>query len=222
MKPESLCFDLDGTLWDAIPSTVIAWNRVGERHRLRDKPILPEDLAGTTGRPITECVRTLFGAELPMPTSELISELEAEEEASIRDNGAQLYPEVVEGVAALGERYRLFIISNCQTWYLDQFFALSGVQSCFESWDCHGSSGVDKPEMLVALKDRHRVDDLIYVGDTLGDQLASEQCGVPFCFAAYGFGQATSFEYSVQSFAELVETFQRRQPGTGVEEGDRE
>ena len=36
---------------------------------------------------------------------------------------------------------------------------------------------------------------------------AAEEAGVPFAFAAYGFGQATKYDYKLSSFEELAEIF---------------
>ena len=36
---------------------------------------------------------------------------------------------------------------------------------------------------------------------------AAEEAGVLFAFAAYGFGQATKYDYKLSSFEELAEIF---------------
>ena len=56
--------------------------------------------------------------------------------------------------------------------------------------------------------ERHNLQAPIYVGDTYGDQTAAKEAGVPFAFAAYGFGEATDFDYKLSSFEELAEFFQ--------------
>ena len=44
----------------------------------------------------------------------------------------------------------------------------------------------------------------IYVGDTNGDMEASYYAGIPFVYAAYGFGDVESFDYKIDDISELL------------------
>lgn len=44
----------------------------------------------------------------------------------------------------------------------------------------------------------------IYVGDTQGDCDAVHEAKIPFVYARYGFGNATEYEYVIDSFEELM------------------
>ena len=51
--------------------------------------------------------------------------------------------------------------------------------------------------------ERNRLDRAVYLGDTLGDQRAAEEAGIPFLHAAYGFGQIANDENFISSLSEL-------------------
>jgi phosphoglycolate phosphatase len=196
MGYDTYCFDLDGTLWDAIDGTLEAWNRIGERYELRETPISRADLEATTGRPIDECVTYLFGG----PAEGLIAEIEAEEARCISSDNVCIYPGVAEALAVLSGGARLSIVSNCQSWYLDRFFEISNLQVHFKEWDCHGSSGEPKGVMIRNLT----VGKTLYIGDTITDQHAAREADVDFAFAAYGFGKSDDYDLYLSEFTGLL------------------
>lgn len=202
MLYETYCFDLDGTLWDAIDATVVAWNRVAARHELTEGPITRRDLEGTTGRPIAECVRHLLGGVLPEDLDALIGELEAEEACCLTADAVLIYPEVADVLARLATAHPLFIVSNCQPWYMERFFDISGLADRFTAWNCHGRAGEDKGVMVAEFAKGRGSG--IYVGDTLSDQRAAEFADVDFAFAAYGFGQVERYDVRLESFGDLL------------------
>ncbi len=202
----ALIFDLDGTLWDAVDSTVVGWNNVSDRLGLRDVPLRREDLEKVTGRPIGECISELFPG-CSRDLDDLIAMLEREEQECISSLGGACYPELHTGIESLSEHYRLFIISNCQEWYLLQFLEMTGLSRFFAGWDCHGMSLVPKGDMIASMMQRYELKEVVYVGDTLGDLQAAESSGADFCFAAYGFGEVTRYDYVGTSFSDLCQFF---------------
>ena len=46
--------------------------------------------------------------------------------------------------------------------------------------------------------------DAVYVGDTQGDMEASEQAGLPFVWAAYGFGKPAHWDKRIDHFTDLL------------------
>lgn len=45
----------------------------------------------------------------------------------------------------------------------------------------------------------------IYVGDTSGDMEGAKITGIPFVYAAYGFGDVKSFDYKIDDISELLD-----------------
>ena len=54
---------------------------------------------------------------------------------------------------------------------------------------------------------RNDIADAWYVGDTLKDQQACEAAGVPFIYAAYGFGEASRWQARIEQFHDLLTLF---------------
>jgi phosphoglycolate phosphatase len=44
----------------------------------------------------------------------------------------------------------------------------------------------------------------IYIGDTQGDLEAARQAGIPFIFAAYGFGNPERWDTKIEKFEDLL------------------
>ena len=52
--------------------------------------------------------------------------------------------------------------------------------------------------------ERNDIKSAVYVGDTEGDEKASRYAGIPFIYAAYGFGKAVSPDAVIKSIEELL------------------
>ena len=44
----------------------------------------------------------------------------------------------------------------------------------------------------------------VYVGDTTGDKESADYGGIPFIYAAYGFGNVEGADYTINDFKELL------------------
>ena len=56
---------------------------------------------------------------------------------------------------------------------------------------------------------RNNLRHAVYVGDTAGDERSARAAGLPFIFAAYGFGQAAAPDAVIGCLRDLEELFQR-------------
>jgi phosphoglycolate phosphatase len=205
VKAGALIFDLDGTLWDAAAASTYGWNLALEEMG-RPERVTIEGIRSVSGRPFPECAARLLPDMRPIPQAAL-EHLEARESTGIELIPGELYPGVAEGLPRLAERYRLFLVSNCPGWYLEAFFRHSGLQVCFTGWDCWGSSGMPKSGMLVNLAAAQGLERATYVGDTQGDQAATEAAGMEFTFVEYGFGRVEDAALSFRDFGGLVAHF---------------
>ena len=57
--------------------------------------------------------------------------------------------------------------------------------------------------------ERNHLKDVVYVGDTLGDSRACTEAGIPFIFAAYGFGEVPDAPNVIHSIRELIPLFDK-------------
>ena len=82
--------------------------------------------------------------------------------------------------------------------------ALGGLGGLISDFDCFGNTGLPKGQTLRLLCERCNVRDAVYVGDTQGDMEASEQAGLPFVWAAYGFGKPAHWDKRIDHFTDLL------------------
>ncbi len=69
--------------------------------------------------------------------------------------------------------------------------------------ECYGNTKKSKGMNIKAVVERNHLKDPVYVGDTVGDCEASREAGVPFIFAAYGFGDVSGTE-KIDNIGELL------------------
>lgn len=198
-------FDLDGTLWNATVPTARAWNEILESDGIPFAVITPDDVARVTGLPHDEAIRRAFPGVSPSQLETLITRTLIEDGEMIARTGAPVYEGVAEGLAELAQTRKLFVVSNCQTGYIETFFETSGLGHLFTDRECFGKTGRPKGENLKMVIERNQLESAVMVGDTNGDEEAARYCGVPFVFVGYGFGQADSPDFAFENFSELVE-----------------
>lgn len=128
-----------------------------------------------------------------------------EHEALEENTENLLFHDVVETIQKLAETYRVFIVSNCQSGYIELFMRKAGIEPYIQDWECVGDTGKDKGENILLLMERNQITDAVYVGDTQGDYEATQKAKVPFIFAKYGFGQAKGCERAISGIKELLE-----------------
>jgi phosphoglycolate phosphatase len=200
---DAVVFDLDGTLWDTSVACAVGWNRVIDRHAIAFRPITEDDVRSVAGRPHDECIRTVFDGLDDAEVRILIDETMIEDNDIVADAGGTLYPGVGDVLRRLARRYPLFIVSNCQSGYIERFLAWSGFGPLFRDVECWGNTNRPKSENLRSVIERNGLRNPVFVGDGDGDRDAARANGIPFVHVAYGFGTCAPGERCVQTFAEL-------------------
>lgn len=204
MSKKGIIFDMDGTLWDSAEGVAKSWTRIVNREYDKERIITVEDIHGVMGLTMDKIAEVLF-SELPEKERlELLKQCCDDENAYLREHGGVLYPELEETLAKLQKDYHLYIVSNCQSGYIEAFLEHYGFGHYFEDTECFGNNGLQKGENIRRLANRNGLTDAVYVGDIQGDYNATMEAGLTFIHAAYGFGTIDRETAKIGCFKELL------------------
>ena len=205
MRYESLIFDIDGTLWDSRALVAEGYNIQLEKEGLSHLAVNAELFRPLFGKVMTEIADTIFPS-IPAPERYALMERCMDTENKyLQANPCRIgYPGVRETMEKLAKSHRLFIVSNSQKGYPELCIEKLGLSDLIQGHLCFGDTGTSKGKTIRALMRKYDITDCAYIGDTQGDYEATLEAGVPFIWAAYGFGTPDRFDYKIDSFAELL------------------
>lgn len=200
---DAVIFDVDGTLWDSTEQVAEAWNEA-----IRDHSDLPADLTGERligefGKPLPAIMDSLFPQLSQKEKDELADHMYKYENRRVESAPCVVYEKVPEVIRSLSKTYRLCIVSNCQSGYIEAFLKNTGLGSYITDFTCPGDTGKLKGENIRTIVERNQFRDAVYVGDTQGDATACKEAGIPMIYAAYGFGDTEEYCAKIDTFAEL-------------------
>lgn len=200
---DSLLFDMDGTLWDAVDSYCAVWNAAIDRVCPRVERIGYDRLSRLMGTPLKEIYDRLIGTGCDYAT--FMDELLSQEQRLMPQLGGRLYPGVRETLTELARTHRLFMVSNCNAEGLPVFLEYTGLKPLFTDTISYGETGQEKDRNIALMVRRHGLEAPLYVGDTAGDCRCSHAAGVPFAWASYGFGTGvTDADYTLACISDLL------------------
>lgn len=208
MTYDAVIFDIDGTLWNACSSSAKGWNLGLEKLGMCQR-VTPRQIESVAGNTDESCLDMLLPGERVNHPG-LLQVLNEHERQAITADGGEFYQGVVTGIIRLAHQCRIFLVSNCQEWYLDLFLKLSKLQPMFSGVDCYGMSGLTKEKMLGRMKRDYSLKNPVYVGDTASDEKAAALAGITFIYVTWGFGKPEGSATSVHSFTELLDSLEGR------------
>ena len=198
-----IIFDMDGTLWDSAKQVADAWSTITVP-RLGRK-VTQEDMYRTMGMPMDELAKAIFPdhelSEL-LPIMEVSGKVEND---YLKKHGARIYPDVMETIELLAKTYPLYIVSNCQSGYIEAFLEYYHLEGYFKDFVCFGDNEKYKGDNIALIIERNRLERGIYVGDIQADYDAAAAGGAEFIHAAYGFGSIREQVPRINAFKELPE-----------------
>jgi len=204
MNIDSIIFDLDGTLWNAIEGVCGAWKSILSKYPNIKRVVTPKDMEGCMGLQISEIGKKLFPDLDEDFQMKLMKECCETEQVYLGEHGGKLYPKLEETLKRLSEKHKLFIVSNCQNGYIQCFFKAHKLDKYFIDFECSGVTGLSKGENNKILMGRNNLKSSIYVGDTMGDAESAKVAEIPFIYARYGFGNVEEYDYVIDSFEEIL------------------
>jgi HAD hydrolase, family IA, variant 1 len=204
---DSIIFDLDGTLWNATEAICKTWNIVLKDYPDIREPITMKELESCMGMLLDDISRKLFPKESPKLQKELIDKCCNLEVEYLAEHGGNLFPYEEETLKYLSKKYKLFIVSNCQSGYIESYFDGHGFNKYFTDIECAGNTGLEKGENNKLIIKRNGLKCPVYVGDTQSDLDSARIAEIPFVYASYGFGAVKEYDYIIKSFEELQTLF---------------
>ncbi len=114
-----------------------------------------------------------------------------------------LYPNEEEVLSSLAKKYQLYVVSNSDVGYVENYLTSCHMEKYFKGHVCAGDTKLAKWQNILYLKEKEGIDEVIYVGDTLKDKIESEKANVQFIHASYGFGVIENDEFKITNLLEL-------------------
>lgn len=199
---KALFFDLDGTLWDALPQLLDAWNEAMKKSNLPYRfdfdtmqsymGLTPEETAPLAFKDVDlakgmEYFKICLDYELKY----------------LAIHPGKLYENEEEVLQELSNKYSLYVVSNADKGYIENYLYACNMKKYFKGHICAGDTLKDKWENILILKERENIDDLIYIGDTLKDKIQCDLAKVKFIHASYGFGKISEEVAKINNLKEL-------------------
>ena len=206
MKFDSLILDVDGTIWNTTGIVAEAWNLTIEKYFPQVPRVTAEILKGQFGKPMDVIADNLFSVLSKADKKVLMEKCCEMEQAALLENTKKIaYEGVIDSIKKISQRLPVFIVSNCQKGYIEVVMKKNGISDYIKDFECFGNTGLSKAENIRLIAERNKVNSPVYVGDTQGDYEACKEAGVPFIWAAYGFGRPEDEKYfsRIEKFAQL-------------------
>lgn len=204
--PDSLIFDMDGTLWDAVETYTLAWNLFFEKH-LMDQRLKKSDLDKLMGMEEAKFLEKVLPGISADKRSSRYQEVVEIQYDLIDKIGGKIYEGVLEYLPSLSKKYSLFIVSNCPKYTIRHFMKYAKIEPYIRDSVSHGQNYKTKHENIRFLVDAYNLKAPVYIGDTKSDMEQSGRAGLPFIFMNYGFGNCSDFHKRFDSFTLFAEYY---------------
>ncbi len=201
---KGIIFDVDGTLWDSALQVAQSWQMAAEKLLNGPRPITPDMISRNMGKNMKDFGDALFPDLPEKKRMEVMAACMEYENRYLLDHPGTLYPKVREVLLELSQKYELFIVSNCQSGYIEVLMEACDLKQYITDIECYGNTNLSKAENISLVIERNHLDQSFYLGDTAMDEKAAKGAGIPFVHATYGFGTAEDPAAVIHDFSELV------------------
>ncbi len=202
-KPDSLIFDMDGTLWDAVDTYASSWNLTFEKLTI-NRTINRNELMGLMGMEGKKLTRVLMPDFDDDKAYSVYLDVNETRRQILPTSGGNMYNGVTEGIKQLAAKYKIFILSNCAVGIIPLFISWAGIGDYVTDYIAYGENSMPKHHNMHLLMDKHKLINPVYIGDTQGDADETRMAGLPFIFVSYGFGKTGDYEHKFNDFPALT------------------
>lgn len=206
MKFDGLILDVDGTIWNTTGIVAEAWNKTIDDNFPQVAHVTADILKGQFGKTMDVIADNLFGILTSAEKKVLMEKCCIYEQKALLDNTKNItYEGVIETLKKLSSIIPIFIVSNCQSGYIELVIEKNKITPLIKDFECFGNTGKSKAENIKLVASRNGLKAPVYVGDTQGDYEACKEAEVQFIWAAYGFGKPEDNNYyaKIDSFTQL-------------------
>ncbi|MBR1802713.1 MAG: HAD-IA family hydrolase [Clostridia bacterium] len=197
---KAIIFDLDGTLWNTTKECTLVWSKVAKNYNLKVNRKQIKEIMGLTKE---EIIKYFFEDNSELG-NKFITECQNKENEYLKQYGGTIYQNTIKTIKELSKNYELFIVSNCQSGYIEAFLNYYDLGHYFKDYECYGNTGKSKEYNINILMERNNIKNVVYVGDTEKDYLASTCNNIRFIWAKYGFGMCNYCNDYVNDIFELL------------------
>jgi len=205
-KPDSLIFDMDGTLWDAVDTYAQSWNLIFQKLDI-PRTIKRDDLLhviGMEGQKLTRVLLPELDDEKGMEVYYAVNQVRRE---ILPTSGGIMYKGVKDGLQQLASKYKLFVLSNCAVGIIPLFLTWADINEFITDSMAYGTNQMPKNHNMHLLMDKHNLQSPVYIGDTNGDAEQTRLAGIPFTFVSYGFGNTDDYDNKFDDFESLTQYY---------------
>ena len=208
ISKKAILFDLDGTLWNALDTITEAWNKAMKEHNLKYSFSL-ETMKSFMGLTPKETAPLAFkDVDLNKGLEYFVLCLN-EEIKYLRVRPGKLYEDEEEVLKELSKHYHLFIVSNSDKGYIEDYLNAYDFNKYFKDHVCAGDTDLEKWQNILYIKNKYQLEEIIYVGDTKKDLNESIKAGVKFIHASYGFGEIEEEILKISKLRELPDLIKK-------------
>ena len=149
MYTDGIIFDVDGTLWDSTPIVAEAWTQAVLECGIKDRIVTAGELKQLFGKTMSVIAASLFPEASKEVQETILEKCCVYEEEALEENQQDIcYPDVREVIKQLAKTYDLYIVSNCQCGYIEQFLRKTQLEAYIKDIECFGNTGKNKGCLL--------------------------------------------------------------------------
>ena len=159
---KGILFDVDGTLWDSAAQVAESWNEVLARYPHLGVRITAQDMYDNMGKTMMDIGKTLFPGLAQEECRKVMEECMTYENHYLLTHPGVLYPEAGEIMARLSRQYGLYIVSNCQSGYIEVLLKSCSLREYVRDIECYGNTGLPKGDNIRMVVRRNHLERCFY------------------------------------------------------------
>ncbi len=204
-----IILDVDGTLWDSSEQVAASFARTLGRYPEITVPCDRDAILSLMGLPMTAFQEHFMKGFSEEKSTAIMQDCMDRELLDLKKDLPPVFDGVTETIRTLAEKYRMFIVSNAQTGYIELCMESGGFADVITDYSCFGDNRLPKEGNIRLIADRHHLERFFCVGDIQGDYDSTMKAHGEFIHAAYGFGTIDHEVPAISDFRELPECMKR-------------